>query len=64
MLVHRAIRKPASAGRVLTRHSVLIGEGDWRIEIRPTCWNGKATYQAVADDLGYDYVAADAALAA
>ncbi len=27
-------------------------------------WNGKVTYQAVAEDLGYDYVAADAALAA
>jgi alanine dehydrogenase len=27
-------------------------------------WNGKVTYRAVAEDLGYDYVTADAALAA
>jgi len=27
-------------------------------------WNGKVTYKAVAEDLGYDYVSADSALAA
>jgi alanine dehydrogenase len=27
-------------------------------------WDGKVTYQAVAEDLGYDYVAADSAVAA
>jgi alanine dehydrogenase len=27
-------------------------------------WNGKVTYQAVAEDLGYDYIAAETALAA
>ena len=27
-------------------------------------WNGKVTYKAVAEDLGYEYLAADKAVAA
>jgi len=53
-------------------HALRIAGRGWReaMRIDPhlkqglNVWNGKVTYKAVAEDLGYDYVAADAALAA
>jgi alanine dehydrogenase len=53
-------------------HALRIADKGWRAALLAdphlreglNVWNGKVTYKAVADDLGYDYVAADAALAA
>ncbi len=53
-------------------HALRIANKGWREALLAdphlknglNVWNGKVTYQAVAEDLGYDYVAADAALAA
>ena len=53
-------------------HALRIADKGWRAALLAdphlrdglNVWNGKITYKAVADDLGYDYTAADAALAA
>ncbi len=53
-------------------HALRIADMGWRqamladphLKNGLNVWNGKITYKAVADDLGYDYVAAETALAA
>jgi alanine dehydrogenase len=53
-------------------HALTIADKGWREALRSdpnlknglNVWNGKVTCKAVADDLGYAYVAADRALAA
>jgi alanine dehydrogenase len=53
-------------------HALRIADRGWRGAMRAdphlkqglNVWNGKVTYKAVAEDLGYPYVAADTALAA
>ena len=53
-------------------HALRIADKGWKAALMAdphlrdglNVWNGKVTYKAVADDLGYDYVAADTALAA
>lgn len=54
------------------RHAIAIAKKGWRQALLDdphlrnglNIWNGKVTYQAVAQDLGYDYIPADKALAA
>jgi alanine dehydrogenase len=53
-------------------HALRIANRGWRAAMLAdphlknglNVWNGKVTYKAVAEDLGYDYLSADAALAA
>jgi alanine dehydrogenase len=53
-------------------HALRIADKGWKAALLAdphlknglNVWNGKVTYQAVAEDLGYDYTPADAALAA
>jgi len=53
-------------------HALRIANRGWRealladphLKAGLNVWNGKVTYKAVAEDLGYDYLAAEAALAA
>jgi alanine dehydrogenase len=53
-------------------HALRIADKGWRaalladphLQAGLNVWAGKVTYRAVAEDLGYDYVAADKALAA
>ncbi len=53
-------------------HALRIANKGWREALLAdphlrdglNVWNGKVTYQAVAEDLGYEYVAADTAVAA
>ncbi|HSF94868.1 MAG TPA: alanine dehydrogenase, partial [Thermohalobaculum sp.] len=53
-------------------HALRIANRGWRealladphLKAGLNVWNGKITYQAVAEDLGYDYMPVDKALAA
>jgi alanine dehydrogenase len=53
-------------------HALRIADKGWKAALLAdphlrnglNVWNGKVTYQAVAEDLGYEYVAADTAVAA
>jgi alanine dehydrogenase len=53
-------------------HALRIADKGWKAALQAdphlrnglNVWEGKVTYKAVADDLGYDYIAADTAVAA
>ena len=63
---------PKPNAYVTLPHALRIADKGWKAALLAdphlrdglNVWNGKVTYRAVAEDLGYEYVAADKALAA
>ena len=63
--------EPINFNNVTLPHALQIADNGWKAAMRANphlaeglnVWDGKVTYKAVAEDLGYEYVPVEKALA-